>query len=118
MLRKVGDTYNFVTSPVRWHLDEVFVKINGQMRYLWRAVDHEGEVLESYVTETRDKASALKFIKKALKMGTRTCFSPLRLSATRHPARERNLKPVRFSPARWTALTSGLLTMFCEGQDP
>ena len=51
----------------RWHLDEVYVKINGQMRYLWRAVDHEGEVLESYVTTTRDEAAALKFIKKALK---------------------------------------------------
>ena len=51
----------------RWHLDEVFVRINGKQKYLWRAVDHEGEVLESYVTETRDKASALKFIKKAIK---------------------------------------------------
>ena len=51
----------------RWHLDEVYVKINGEMRYLWRAVDHEGEVLESFVTKTRDKAAALKFIKKALK---------------------------------------------------
>ena len=35
----------------QWHLDEVFVKINGEMHYLWRAVDHEGEVLESYVTK-------------------------------------------------------------------
>jgi len=51
----------------KWHLDEVYVKINGEMRYLWRAVDHEGEVLESYVTTTRDKAAALKFIRKALK---------------------------------------------------
>ena len=51
----------------RWRLDEVYVKINGEMRYLWRAVDHEGEVLESYVTMTRDKAAALKFIKKAMK---------------------------------------------------
>jgi putative transposase len=51
----------------RWHLDEVYVKINGEMRYLWRAVDHEGEVLESYVTKTRDKAAALSFIKRALK---------------------------------------------------
>ena len=51
----------------RWHLDEVYVKINGEMHYLWRAVDHEGEVLESYVTKTRDKAAALAFIKKALK---------------------------------------------------
>jgi len=51
----------------KWHLDEVYVKINGEMHYLWRAVDHEGEVLESYVTKTRDKAAALSFIKKALK---------------------------------------------------
>ncbi len=51
----------------RWHLDEVYVKINGEMRYLWRAVDHEGEVLESFVTKTRDKAAALAFIKRALK---------------------------------------------------
>ena len=51
----------------RWHLDEVFVKINGETHYLWRAVDHEGEILESYVTRTRDKAAALAFMKKALK---------------------------------------------------
>ena len=51
----------------RWHLDEVCVKINGEMHFLWRAVDHEGEVLESYVTKTRDKAAALTFMKKALK---------------------------------------------------
>ena len=51
----------------RWHLDEVYVKINGEMHYLWRAVDHEGEILESYVTKTRDKAAALTFMKKALR---------------------------------------------------
>lgn len=51
----------------KWHLDEVFVKINGKTHYLWRAVDHEGEVLESIVTKRRDKASALKFLKKAMK---------------------------------------------------
>ena len=51
----------------RWHLDEVFVKINGVKHYLWRAVDHEGEVLESFVTKTRDKRATLKFLRKALK---------------------------------------------------
>jgi putative transposase len=51
----------------RWHLDEVYVKIGGEMHYLWRAVDHEGEVLESYATKTRDKAAALRFMKKMLK---------------------------------------------------
>jgi putative transposase len=56
----------------RWNLDEMYVKINGQTHYLWRAVDHEGEVLESFVTKDRDKAAALKFIKKALKRHGRT----------------------------------------------
>jgi putative transposase len=51
----------------RWHLDEMYVKVNGEMHYLWRAVDHEGEVLESFATKTRDKAAALAFMKKALK---------------------------------------------------
>lgn len=51
----------------RWHLDEMYVKVNGEMVYLWRAVDHEGEILESYVTKTRDKMAALTFMKKALK---------------------------------------------------
>ena len=51
----------------RWHVDEVFVKINGETHYLWRAVDHEGEILESYVTKKRDRAAALRFFKKALK---------------------------------------------------
>ena len=41
----------------RWHLDEVYVKINGEMHYLWRAVDEEGEVLESFASKTRDKAA-------------------------------------------------------------
>jgi putative transposase len=51
-------------SNWQWHLDEVFVKINGETHYLWRAVDHEGEVLESYVTKRRDRKAALKFLRK------------------------------------------------------
>jgi putative transposase len=43
------------------------VKINGERHYLWRAVDHEGEVLESFVTKTRGKKAALKFLKKAMR---------------------------------------------------
>lgn len=50
----------------RWHMDEMYVKLNGEMVYLWRAVDHEGEILESFVTRKRDKATALTFMKKAL----------------------------------------------------
>jgi putative transposase len=55
------------SSHWRWHLDEIFVKINGERHYLWRAVDHEGEVLESFVTKARDKKAALKFLKKAMR---------------------------------------------------
>jgi putative transposase len=51
----------------KWHLDEVYVKINGAMHYLWRAVDHEGEVLESFATKDRDKAAAFKFMRKLMK---------------------------------------------------
>lgn len=55
------------SSRWKWHLDEVFVKINGERHYLWRAVDHEGEVLESFVTKSRDKKAALKFLRKAMR---------------------------------------------------
>ncbi len=51
----------------RWHLDEVFVKIYGVTHYLWRAVDHEGEVLEAFVFKRRDSQAALKFLRKAMK---------------------------------------------------
>ena len=43
------------------------MKLNGEMVCFWRAVDHEGEILESYITKTRDKAAALRFMKKTLK---------------------------------------------------
>ncbi len=54
-------------SQWRWHLGEVFVKINGETHYLWRAVDHEGEVLEVFATKRRDRGAALKFIKRTMK---------------------------------------------------
>jgi len=54
-------------SNWKWHLDEVFVKINGETHYLWRAVDHEGEVLESFVSRRRDRKAALVFLKKIMK---------------------------------------------------
>jgi putative transposase len=49
----------------------MFVKINGEMYYLWRAVDHEGEVLESFVTKRRDRKAALKFLRKITKRNGR-----------------------------------------------
>ena len=54
-------------SNWQWHVDEVFVKINGERHYLWRAVDHEGEVLEAVVTKRRNKKAALKFLRKLMR---------------------------------------------------
>ena len=54
-------------SNWQWHLDEVFVKINGERFYLWRAVDHEGEVLECFVTKRRNKPAAKKFLIKTMR---------------------------------------------------
>ena len=51
----------------RWHLDEVFVSINGKRMYLWRAVDSEGEVLDILVQSRRNKTAALKLMRKLLK---------------------------------------------------
>ena len=54
-------------SRWRWHLDEVFVRINGKTHYLWRAVDHEGEVLEVFVTKRRNRRAAPNFLKRTMK---------------------------------------------------
>ena len=70
---KFGSTYtrNLEQSRPRpggqWHLDEVFVSINGKRSYLWRAVDSEGEILEVLVQSRRNKRAALKLMRKLLK---------------------------------------------------
>jgi putative transposase len=51
----------------KWHLDEVFIKINGVQRYLWRAVDQDGVVLDILVTSRRDAKAATRFFRKLLK---------------------------------------------------
>jgi putative transposase len=51
----------------RWHLDEVVVRIAGKRMYLWRAVDHEGEVLDMLVQRRRDKRAALRLMRKLLR---------------------------------------------------
>jgi putative transposase len=63
--KRIRPSQNY--SNWKWHLDEVFVKINGETHYLWRAVDHEGEVLEVYVSKRRDRKAAIVFLKKIMK---------------------------------------------------
>ena len=53
-------------SNWRWHLDEVFVRSNGETHYLWCGVDHEGEVLEVVATKRRDRRAALRFLQRAM----------------------------------------------------
>lgn len=61
--------FNHMRAYTHWrrHLDEAYIRINGEMHDLRRAVDCEGEVLEAFLTKTRDKTAALKLIRKALK---------------------------------------------------
>ena len=66
-IRKSRSGHPRSCSNRQWHLDDVFVKINGVTHYLWRAVHHEGEVLESFVTKRRDRNAALAFLTKAMK---------------------------------------------------
>ena len=51
----------------RWHLDEMVVRIGGRRMFLWRAVDDEGEVLDMLVQKRRNKAAALRLLKKLLR---------------------------------------------------
>ena len=55
------------SSRWRWRMDEVFVKINVERHHLWRVVDHEGELPESYVTKRWDHKAALKFLRKSMR---------------------------------------------------
>ena len=71
--RKFGQTYanglrRLSPRPGdKWHVDEVFLRINGRVHYLWRAVDQEGEVLDILVQSWRDKKEAKRFFRKLLK---------------------------------------------------
>ena len=61
----------------RWHLDEMVVRIAGKQMYLWRAVDHEGEVLEILVQRRRDRSAAVKLMRKLLR---KQGFAPKRVT--------------------------------------
>ncbi len=64
--REMKKNPSYKSSNWRWHIDEVFVKINGENFYLWRAIDHEGTILDCYVSKRRDKKTALKVLRKLM----------------------------------------------------
>ena len=95
------------SSRLRWHLDEMFVKINGERHYLWRALDREGEVLESFVTKTRDKKAALKFLRKAMRrIGKPECIVTDRLRSYGAALREIGADS-RQETGRWVNTRAG-----------
>jgi len=85
---------NRLSHPVqhsnwRWHLDEVFVKTNGERHYLWRAVDQEGTILDAAVSKRRDATAARKLLKKIIKRyGTPKVIVTDRLASYRAALRD------------------------------
>src|SRR3989440_11159896 len=67
----------------RWHLDEMVVRIAGRQMYLWRAVDHEGEVLDMLVQRRRDRRAAIKLMRKLLR---KQGFAPKRVTTDKLPS--------------------------------
>ena len=84
----------------RWHLDEVFVRINGKTYYLWRAVDHEGEVLEVYVHETAGSQGCAKAAETGYEALWPTSFD--RHGPTSFIRRRYERYRSRRSPALWS----------------
>jgi transposase-like protein len=73
-----------------WHLDEVYLKIDGRMVYLWRAVDAEGEVLDVLVQTRRNKQAALRI---PAKVSLSACSSPQHIQVQRHLISGRTHEP-------------------------
>jgi putative transposase len=69
----------------KWHLDEVFIKINCEQKYLWRAVDQDGDVLDILVQNRRDAAAARRFFRRLMttRAGCREWSSPTSTAPTR-----------------------------------
>src|ERR1700674_2604682 len=59
-----------------WHLDEVFIRINGQQQYLWRAVDQDGDVIDILVQPHRDQRAAERFFRRLLRGQGKEPFRP------------------------------------------
>ncbi len=84
----------------RWHLDEVFVSINGRQLYVWRAVDSEGEVLDILVQPRRDRKAALKLMRKLLQGITPTVIVTDKLGSYSSALRELGVAQ-RHDTGRW-----------------
>ena len=84
----------------KWHLDEVFVGINGRLRYLWRAVDQHGNVLDVLVQSRRNAVAAKRFFRKLLKGHRRSRYLNNRAENSHQPTRQRERAMKRFKSSR------------------
>ena len=71
------------TAGVSWYLDETYIKVGGQWRYLYRAIDRAGNLLDSMLSEHRDKACSTRFLRRLLDTAGE---KPLRMTTDKHPA--------------------------------
>ena len=78
--RRAGDS---------WYLDETYVKVAGRWCYLYRAIDRDGELLDSMLSEHRDKHAARRFLRRLVEVAGR---KPLRITTDRHPAYRRAIR--------------------------
>ena len=72
-----------------WYLDETYVKVSGRWCYLYRAIDRDGELLDSMLSEHRDKHAARRFLRRLLEVAGR---KPLRVTTDKHPAYRRAIR--------------------------
>ncbi len=72
-----------------WYLDETYVKVAGRWYYLYRAIDRNGELLDSMLSEHRDKHAARRFLRRLVEVAER---KPLRVTTDKHPAYRRAIR--------------------------
>ena len=77
------------TAGISWYLDETYIKVGGQWRYLYRAIDRDGNLLDSMLSENRDKHAARRFLWRLLEGGRQ---KPLRLTTDKHPAYKKAIR--------------------------
>jgi transposase-like protein len=94
-----------------WHLAEVFLTINGQTYYLWRAVDQEGHVLDVLVQSRGNAAAAKRLMRKLMKK--MQCVPRVLITDTLHNVVERHVIGVRLRVDQPAALHSGVASLLC-----
>ena len=110
------ERFNRRKRPVtnKWHMDETYIKVRGQWRYLYRAIDSNGDTVEFWFSERRNLTAAKRFLRKALKRhgrparividGSQTNREAILVCNTEGRLRDRTrrkLKPIRIRQSRY-----------------